>query len=85
MVIFINLYGLNQTNLTINLQSEADGSDIQYYSDEGGFYLKRTNPTDDEVDCIKADTCSDKYTYITASTIDNTGTKKIKSKMILHY
>lgn len=70
--------GLNQTNLTLNLKSVASGSDIQYYSDEGGFYFKRTNPTDEEVECIKAGNCSGEYNYLTSGSIDNTGTIKNK-------
>lgn len=70
--VYLAEFGLNKSNITISDKVEVTSLPIGYYGDESSFYFKRTNPSDDEVECIKSDTCGAEYEVITSGQIDST-------------
>lgn len=78
-LIYLSEFGRNETEITIADRLEIETTPIEYYNDEGTFYFKRTTPTDEEVKCIKNDTCGAEYQQVLSGTIDNTF--EIKNQM----
>lgn len=70
--VYLADFGLNNISVTIADKLEVTTTPLEYYGKDGTFYFKRTNPTDQEVECIKASNCSGEYQQIASGTIGST-------------
>ncbi len=64
-------FGLNQTSVTIADKLEIKSTPIGYYQNESEYFFKRETPTEEEIECIKTNTCGTEYEVVISGEISN--------------